>query len=165
MNPNGKPPKGKITLREQMIRNQRALNMYADLAQAPRIELDIGPAPVKRAPAGANGRPLEKGIQKAILQMIWARKDVIFYGRFNRGAARFTDAHGKTHHTVFNTVPGFPDIHGMLTGGRAFWIEVKRPGGVVSDDQKDFLAKVKAGGGIAGLAYSVDDAERLLNQG
>lgn len=163
MNPNAKPPKGRITLREQMIRNQRAMDMHADLAQKPRVAFDLGPAPVKRASAGANGIPLEKDIQKTILSMLRWRKDVVFFGRFNRGQAQNTDAHGRTHYTSFNTVPGFPDIHGMLKDGRAFYIEVKRPGNKATSEQADFLAKVTAGGGIAGVAYSVEQAQDLLN--
>lgn len=158
-----KPHKGRITLREQMLRNQKAMDMHADLAQVPRVVLDIGPAPVKRAAAGSDGKPLEKHIQKAILDMLRWRKDVVFFGRFNRGQAQNTDAHGHTHYTAFNTVPGFPDIHGMLTAGRAFYIEVKRPGNKATIEQAEFIAKVQAGGGIAGVCYSVEQAQDLLD--
>ena len=157
------PKKGRITLREQMLRNQKALDMHAELSGRPRVVLDIGPAPVKRAAAGSDGKPLEKHIQKAILEMLRWRKDVVFFGRFNRGQAQSTDAHGQTHYTNFNTVPGFPDIHGMLSAGRAFYIEVKRPGNKATAEQADFIAKVQSGGGIAGVCYSVEQAQDLLD--
>lgn len=164
MNWGSKKPQGRITLREQMLRNQKALDMHAALSEKPRVELDITPEPRKRAPAQPSGRPLEKDVQKAILSMIRWRKDVIFYGRFNRGTAVFNGAQGNKQHVVFNTVPGFSDIHGMLVGGRAFYIEVKRDSKEKpTSDQQEFLDKVKAGGGIAGVAWSVEMAQDLLD--
>jgi len=164
MNWGRKPPAGRISLREQIQRNQRAMDDYAALSDRPRVELDIPPEPRKRAPAQPSERPLEKDVQKAILGMIRWRKDVIFYGRFNRGTAVFHGAQGNKQHVVFNTVPGFSDIHGMLVGGRAFYIEVKRDSKEKpTADQQEFLDKVKAGGGIAGVAWTVEMAQDILD--
>jgi len=165
MNWGYKPPKGKISLRDQMLRNQRALDMHAALSEKPRIELDIPTAPKKRAvPAVPSTRPLEKDVQKAILSMIRWRTDVVFYGRFNRGKAVYYGQDGKPRHIVFNTVPGFSDIHGMLTNGRAFYIECKRDGKEKpTADQLEFIEKVRAGGGIAGVAWTVEMAQDILN--
>lgn len=159
----GPKSNGRIPLREQKQNTQRSLDHYAALYDKPRVVIDIPPEPKRRAPAGADGKPLERDIQKAILQMLSLRKDVVFYGRFNRGQAQSTDAHGRVHYTSFNTVAGFPDIHGMMSGGRAFYLEVKRPGGRESDDQITFIAKVKAGGALAGFAYSVGQAAGILD--
>jgi len=112
-----------------------------------------------------DGKPViyEKDIQKAILQALALRKDVVFVGRFNRGQAVATDGYGNTRYTNFNTVRGFPDIHGLLLGGRAFYLEVKRPGsGRVSDDQRAFLDKALGGGAFAGVATSVEEAMQIL---
>ena len=101
--------------------------------------------------------PLEKDIQKAIIQFLSAHPKVSIYGRFNSGTAITGDAQGNTRYTRFNSIKGFPDIHGMLKGGRAVYIEVKRPGGRVSDEQQEFIDKVAAHGAVAFIAYSVDD--------
>ncbi len=51
---------------------------------------------------------------------------------------------------------GISDIIGCLDG-RMFVIELKRPGGKASQDQLDFIAKVKSAGGIGFVADNVDD--------
>ena len=118
---------------------------------------------VRRPVDGRPAAPLEKDIQRAILDAIALRRDVIFVGRFNRGQAVATDSYGNTRYTPFNSVRGFPDIHGLLVGGRAFYLEVKRPGAArPSPDQLEFIDKVRRGGGIAGIAFSVDDALKIL---
>jgi hypothetical protein len=65
--------------------------------------------------------------------------------------------------------PGLPDIGGVLPGGRALFIEVKRPGqrrkdgkfksGVITDYQKMFIAKAKMAGAVAFVADSVEAVE------
>ena len=160
-----KIPKGRISLLEQKQRNQKAMDTYADLAEKPRVSFDLPEPPAKRAPPQPSGRPLEKDVQKAILSMLRWRKDVVFFGRFNRGAASFYNARGEKQFVVFNTVPGFSDIHGMLNNGRAFYIEVKRDAKEKpSSDQEDFIGKIVAGGGIAGVAWTVEQAQSLLDQ-
>jgi len=164
MNWGHKPLKGRISLREQIERNQKALDQHAELSGKPRVVLDIPPAPVKRVAPQPSVRPLEKDVQKAILSMIRWRTDVVFYGRFNRGTAVYYGQDGKPRHIVFNTVPGFTDIHGMLTSGRAFYIECKRDAKEKpTADQLEFIGKIKAVGGIAGVAWTVEMAQDLLN--
>src|ERR1700744_643270 len=164
MNWGHKPPKGRITLREQMERNQKAMDMHAELSEKPRVVFDIGPAPVKRAPRQPSERPLEKDVQKLILGMLRWRKDVVFYGRFNRGSAVYYGADGKPRHVIFNTVPGFTDVHGMLTSARAFYIEVKRDSKEKSTaDQIEFGEKITAGGGLHCVAWTVEQAQDLLD--
>lgn len=53
--------------------------------------------------------------------------------------------------------PGTADIIGIMPTGAFVAIEVKRPGGIVSDKQKEFLEKITSRGGIAFVAYSLDD--------
>lgn len=117
--------------------------------------------PVDDRPAA----PLEKEIQTAIIEAIELRRDVVFVGRFNRGQAVATDGYGNTRYTPFNSVPGFPDIHGLLVGGRAFYIEVKRPPPHYrkpDEVQQRFLDEAIVGGACAGVACSVDEALALL---
>jgi hypothetical protein len=53
--------------------------------------------------------------------------------------------------------PGLPDITGCLKDGRAFWIELKAPRGVVSPAQQDFIDRINQAGGCAFIARSIDD--------
>lgn len=104
--------------------------------RAPRVRLD----------------PLERDVQAAILQLLHHHPKVAFAGRFNRGAVR-TERKGKDGkvrrgYYQMNTIPGFSDIHGMLKGGRAFYIEVKRRGERPTLEQSSFLELVVAHGGL-----------------
>ena len=57
----------------------------------------------------------------------------------------------------------YPDISGFLKGsGRAFEIEVKRPGGKPTPWQFARIEAVKRGGGISGVVTSVDEARRII---
>ena len=53
------------------------------------------------------------------------------------------------------------DIYGSLDG-RAFFIEVKRPGGKLSVIQEVEIDTWRSVGAIAGVAYGVDDVRKLL---
>lgn len=106
--------------------------------------------------------PLERDVQRAIIEYLSAHRSVAFYGRFNSGTAITGDAQGNTRYTRFNTIKGFPDIHGMMKGGRALYIEVKRPGGKLTDEQAEFLKKVRDSGGIGFMAESVEDVAVAL---
>ncbi|OQA61445.1 MAG: VRR-NUC domain protein [Candidatus Atribacteria bacterium ADurb.Bin276] len=57
---------------------------------------------------------------------------------------------------------GIPDIIGVLPGGKALLIEIKRIGGKVSEEQKSFLENAKALGAKAFVARSVED---LMKEG
>jgi hypothetical protein len=58
---------------------------------------------------------------------------------------------------------GCPDIHGMLRGGRALYIEVKRPSGKATPEQAEFLARAVEHGGCAFVARSIDDVTKGLS--
>ncbi len=60
------------------------------------------------------------------------------------------------------SVPGVPDVIGILKGGRILGIEIKRPGGKIRDEQKAFIDRINEEGGLAFVAYSVDDVIRHL---
>jgi hypothetical protein len=59
-------------------------------------------------------------------------------------------------------IKGAPDIVGILPGGRFLAIEVKGPGGKASIDQLQFLGDIAKNGGVAFVAFSVDDVARHL---
>ena len=157
--------RGRISHRDTLAANQKAMDGWANVFGKPKVSLGTPPPPVKkRTPKVATPMdvPLEKDIQKAILQYLKLRSDVVFVSRFNSGVAANTDGHGDTRYTRFNTMPGFPDIHGMLKGGHAFYIEVKRQGGKATPDQQSFIDMVRAGGGKAGVARSIEEAVAIL---
>ncbi len=61
---------------------------------------------------------------------------------------------------------GLSDILCILPGGRFLVVETKILDNVASQAQKDFMADVERMGGIAVLAYSLDDVdERLKREG
>ena len=165
------PHRGKPSLRETLEANQKALDQYATFADKPRYIVAMPPAPVKRAPAKPLNEPqkptepLEKEIQREIVQALKQNPEVVFVGRFNSGTSVNTDEYGNTRYTKFNTVAGFTDLHGMLRGGRAFYIEVKRKNTRATQEQAEFIGKVQAAGGLAGVARSVYDAECILKFG
>lgn len=99
--------------------------------------------------------PKESEIQKAILQLLLAKR--IFVWRQNTGTVEVEDRY------VSFGARGTSDILGIYPGGRFLAIEVKRPKtGKLSAEQITFLQKVRKNGGIAMVADSVKDVERLL---
>lgn len=55
---------------------------------------------------------------------------------------------------------GVSDILGVVPGGRILAIEVKAKGGKVSDDQEKFLDAIASAGGVAFVAYSLDEVQK-----
>lgn len=58
--------------------------------------------------------------------------------------------------------PGCADILGQLRDGRFLAVEVKAPGGRLSEAQAFFLDRVRAAGGVAFVASSAADVFRNL---
>ncbi len=102
--------------------------------------------------------PLETAVMGQILSYL-ALKNVYVW-RNNTGAAKFDDRWVKFGHS------GASDILGLAKGGRFLAIEVKRPGDAYrkpKTEQIDFLSQIHAFGGLAGVARSLDDVDRILN--
>jgi hypothetical protein len=59
---------------------------------------------------------------------------------------------------------GLPDLIGCVDG-RFFALEVKMPGGKVSDVQQYVMSRVRAAGGIVGVPRSVADALAIIAKG
>jgi hypothetical protein len=79
----------------------------------------------------------------------------------NVGGVKFTAKSGKQRFVKFGFA-GLSDILCVLPGGRFLVVETKRLDNVASQAQKDFIAEVERRGGIAVLAYSLDDVDRRL---
>ena len=58
---------------------------------------------------------------------------------------------------------GFSDIFGVRkSDGKAVFIEVKTKSGKVSENQENFIDKMKENNALAGICRSVEDAKNLL---
>lgn len=72
--------------------------------------------------------------------------------------------HIKTHGNMFSRA-GTPDVVACVNG-RFVAIEVKQPGGVISALQAAHIELIRKAGGIAFVAYSLDEVKRVLqNEG
>lgn len=120
--------------------------------------------PGKRAkPGGRVARPqklpppLESEVQRVLLD--WLHLKGLRAWRFNSGAMTKGGRHVR-----FNTAKGCSDILfiGPRGDSRFGALEVKRPGGKLTDDQAEFLRQVREAGGIAICASSVEELEEGL---
>lgn len=101
----------------------------------------------------------ESDIQNAIRLRLSELGFAVF--RTNVGKVRMPDGRW------FNTgLPkGHPDLYAVKSG-KIYYIEVKTPTGKVSAEQEHFIATMRDRYGcVAGVVRSVEDAERLVNDG
>lgn len=70
--------------------------------------------------------------------------------------------HIKTHGNMFSKA-GTPDLIACING-KFVAIEVKQPGGVVSALQKAHIKLIERSGGVAFVAYSLEEAKRNLEK-
>lgn len=94
----------------------------------------------------------EQGIQKAIIDYLRLKKYVVF----KANSTQFGIRNNKPF-AFPNPQKGVADIISCSTKGRFVAIEVKKKGGRATEEQLEFLERVKANGGIGILAYSLDD--------
>lgn len=119
-------------------------------------------------------KTFESELQNQILEYLAHEMDrgrVGWFCRVNGGAVklgadfvRFYELH----------IPGHPkrskgkaDIEGLLGNGSAypgryFALEVKRPGGVATPEQREFMAAVREVGGIGATVRSFEDVRSVL---
>ena len=154
--------RGRRTLREQMLRNQKTEALYAALAGRPARELPIPPEPKKRGPRKPSTEPSEAEILKAILQLLRRHPKVALCWRQNSGTFAERNRDGTKRYIRANTQRGMSDIMGALMDGRTLAIEVKSRTGRMRPGQEEFLASIRAAGGVAGVCRSVEDAVALL---
>ena len=71
------------------------------------------------------------------------------------------------HWSGMGSVHGVSDLMGVIPGiQKAFYCEIKRPGGKLSAFQADFLGRMKEAGAIAFKAEKVEDVrDALINAG
>ena len=102
-------------------------------------------------------QPKEGDIQKGILELLFWKG--IFAWRNNT-----TGVYDPTRKSFrkSNNLLGVSDILGILPDGRFLAIEVKSKVGRVSLEQTTFLENINRNGGLAFVARSISDVEKLL---
>lgn len=85
--------------------------------------------------------------------------------RNNRGVVRGPGKDGRERLIIYGGMKGASNIRGVLAPpGRAVAIEVKRPGEKPTPEQAAYLERVRAAGGLAFVATSIDDVIRELGR-
>jgi hypothetical protein len=155
--------RGRRTLREIMLANQKSEALYAALAGVPVREFDqMPPEPKRRAPSKPSGEPSEADILRAIMALLRHHPKVAQCWRQNSGTFQERNRDGSVRYIRANTQKGMSDIMGVLRDGRTLAIEVKSRVGKMRPGQDEFLQTIRQAGGVAGVCRSVDDAVRLL---
>ena len=154
--------RGRRTLRETIMANQRSMDLYAAMSNKPRVEFAIPPEPRNRAPAKPSGEPSEADILRAIMALLRHHPKVASHWRQNSGTFQERNRDGSVRYIRANTQKGMSDIMGVLKDGRTLAIEVKSRTGRMRPGQEEFLQTIRQAGGVAGVCRSVEDAQRLL---
>lgn len=100
---------------------------------------------------------LEKDIQKAIKDYLMLLG--IFCWKQNSGG--IVKPNGQY---IPSGMTGVSDILGICKDGRFLAIEVKRDGGKVSSEQSLFQENIRRFGGVAFIAYSIDDVKENIKK-
>ena len=95
----------------------------------------------------------EQEIQKVIIDYLKLKKFIVFK---HRNVGIYKQDTGKYIPLSFGE-KGISDIIGCSPQGTFVAIEVKKRGGKPTPEQLEFIARVSANGGIAFVAYSLDD--------
>ena len=109
--------------------------------------------------------PSEHDVQVSILALLRRHPKVAKAIRYNSGKFRLPGAPGKRDRFFSaNDCPGHSDIAGVLKGGRAFYLEVKKPGksSKPGDAQDTFLCEMAFAGALASEVSSVEQVVKLL---
>ena len=105
--------------------------------------------------------PKEADVLKAVLTALSMHPRVAWAQRMNSGAGKVQRAGGVSQFMRWGFV-GCPDVLGQLRDGRTLAVECKRPSGKPTPEQIAFLRCVRANGGVALVARSVDDLLEAL---
>ncbi len=89
----------------------------------------------------------EQEIHRQILQYVAWRKWIALHGAM----------HKPTHRTI-----GEPDFVILADSGKVWFIEVKRPGGKLTNEQKQFREKAARLGHTVHVVYSFDEFHKLV---
>jgi hypothetical protein len=169
----------RMSYRDTLILNQKAMDTWAAVYGKPTVSLGpIPDAPKKRERSTqAPAVPLEKDVQKSIIDFLLRHPKIGLVERINSGTMQSDNGDGTTRYTQFNKVYGrasngefmdMPDICCTLNGnGKRFVIEVKRPGWKKPTNdherrQAAYIMHIVECGGYGMFATSVDDVALKL---
>lgn len=100
----------------------------------------------------------EAEVLKSIMQFL----DIKGVFKFRNNSGAYSDA--KSGRFIRFGKKGSSDILAIYPKTGQFWaIEVKRPGGLLSDEQVTFLKDVRRSGGVSTVAESIEDIVRVLS--
>jgi hypothetical protein len=105
--------------------------------------------------------PLEQQIQRLVLIALCRHPRVAWANRVNSGVFRPQRKDGSTGYVRAGFV-GLSDIIGQLKTGEFLACEVKRRDKAPTEPQEAFLERVRASGGVAFIARSIDDVFEAL---
>ena len=94
----------------------------------------------------------ETDLVKEILDFLAAQPKCLVWRNTNQRGRKHNSSHYRK---------GVPDILGIWCG-RPLAVEVKKPGGVISKEQIEFISTFTQLGGVAFVAMSVDDVVKKL---
>ena len=154
-----RPRKPRLTLRQTIESNRQAITFMAALAgnEPPKFDDTLLKPKRERKAAVPSNHPTEAEILKSVLKFLRVHPDVAWVCRINSGVFAENDRFISA-----NSQKGMSDIIGMLSGGRLFAIECKSKTGKILQHQDDFLCLIASGGGLSGIARSIDDAAKIL---
>jgi hypothetical protein len=159
-------PKGRLSKRETIIRNNAVDRFYAMAAdKEPQFQVQVPP---ERAPSKPSGNKLESSVNDEIYDVVKALRNAELW-RNNRGVAIYgghkvrygVGPNGASDWIGYRRVQITPEMVGSYIA-QFVAIEAKAPGKESRDDQRLFLDRVSNDGGCAGVAQSGEDAERIL---
>lgn len=106
--------------------------------------------------------PTEAQVLRGVLDYLEHEPRVLCW-RQNTGGAKLPGKGGKLQYVRFS-VTGAADITGMIRAtGRRLEVEVKRPGGEQSDEQREFQIRVELGGAAYLVVTSIADCKLQLD--
>ena len=107
--------------------------------------------------------PLERQIHLGICQLLklCAKPDVVFYHTANE--RRCSPREGAFLKTL-GVLAGVPDFTIITFPARVSFLEIKRPGGKLTEAQEQFRDRVEALGCTYAVARSTDEAKRILSE-
>jgi hypothetical protein len=124
-------------------------------AQAHTIETDA-PRPKRRY----GNR--EAAIQAGVVEWIRACAPQVIVFAVPNGGLRSKSEAGRMKWT--GTLAGIPDLCILAPGGIARFIEIKGPGGTLSEEQKSMILALAKRGAPCAVVTSIDDARAVFEQ-
>lgn len=156
--------------RDTLLANRAQLEGLAALTGRPAPEF-LTRIPEKRGPRNQSGLPLERDVDDDIQR--WARGQAgLVLWRNTRGEVLLPNGgrlrygvgpNGASDRIGYKTITVTPGMVGKRIAVFAA-VEVKRPGADPTGDQVLFIDRIRAAGGIAGVARSAEDAEGIVAQ-